>query len=189
MNDPFGGLEESSKFNAITEAFKGFFENVSKRPKQYNDSARKKFGLISYKTRICGKPAFEEVYPMRLFPPVPDIDELLELKPGGDSPLFEAIERGIETLNSEKSDNKTLIIVTGDSLSNCKLKSSQIDGIVARIKNANICASILQSGHAERDCFKFLVEKLKPVLVKDPSLEPKIAQSVRQMREWLEALC
>jgi hypothetical protein len=188
MNDSFGGLEELSKFDAATEAFRIFFENTSKKPRQYNEANRNKLGVISYRTNFCNKPICEEVYPLRFFPPVPDIDDLKKIKPNGDSPLFEAIEKGIENLTSQRTDNKIMVIVTGDSLSNCSIKTNQIDGIVAKIKTANIFVSILQSGYADKDGFKLLVEKLRPVALKNTTAEPRIAQSVRVMKEWLEAL-
>jgi hypothetical protein len=188
MNDAFGGLEDLSKYKAVIEAFKGFFENASKKPRQYDYSNRTKFGLIAYKTTITGKSILSEVYPMMSFPPVPDIDELSKIKPSGDSPLFQAIERGIECLTREKSETKTMVLVTSDSVSNCAAKNYKFENTLAKIKAANIQFSVLQSGYAEQESFKLLVEKMKTVLVKNPLLEPKIAQSVRQMREWLEAL-
>jgi hypothetical protein len=187
MNDAFGGLEELTKYKAVIEGFRGFFENASKKPRQYDCSNRTRFGMISYKTKVTGKAIFNEVYPLMSFPPVPDIDVLCEIKPSGDSPLFQALEKGIEILAREKSDNKTMILVTSDGISNCDPKSLQIEEIAAKIKAANIQISILQTGYAQKECFKVLVEKLKVVLVKKSSLEPKIAHSVRQIKEWLEA--
>jgi hypothetical protein len=185
MNDPFGGLEDTTKFKAVTEAFKGFFESVSRK----TDTNQIRFGIFSYSTPLVRrKILYNEIYPMTFFPPVPDIDDLTAIRPNGDSPLFEAVEKGVGILSVEDAANKIMIIVTGDSLSNYVLRADRLDGVVEKLRQANIRVSLLQSGHAEKDGFNFFVEKFGPVLMQPPFPESRIASSVEQMRKYLEAL-
>jgi hypothetical protein len=188
MSNAFGGLERLTKLEAVTKAITTFFDWASKRQKAYGAARRGKLGLLFYRTVWSPeRPDFNIVCPLRFFPPIPHKGRLSGIKPGGNSPLLEAILEGSSLLSEAQVDRKLISVITGDSMSNFGLKIGDVETkVITRLKEQCVCVSILQAGHAKESGFKPLVTALQSVTSKHPA-ESKIALTVRQMSEWLQA--
>jgi hypothetical protein len=190
MGSPLGGLEKLSKLKAVTAAVELFFSHKAGKREEIADAKRKKLGVLCYKTKApLDKPSFDVVYPLRFFPPVPNISRLSEVKPSGNSPLAEAIKECVRLFPTIQSDKKIIAIITGDSMSNSHIKTPRIETeIVPTLKKGNIAVSVLQAGHAKDDEFKPLVNSLQSILMQTPGTEPAIAIAVQQICNWIEAV-
>ena len=188
MSCPFGGLERLTKLGAVNNALITFFNWASKRQKTYSNARRSKLGLICYRTIWSPeRPDFNTVYPLKFFPPIPHTGRLLEVKLGGNSPLLEAILEGSNLLSEAQADRKLLSVITGNSMSNFRLKAEDVEAkVIPSLKKDDVFVSVLQAGHAKESGFKPLVTALQGVTSDHPA-ESKIAITVRQMSEWLEA--
>ena len=188
MNSLFGGAEDTTKFVALTRAFEMFFNTTSAKQKEQTERIR--MGLFCYKTVMPPeRTVFELVYPIRFFPPIPHIDDLRKIKPRGSSPTGEAIVYGLELLSRTPRNRKIMGVITGDCRSNFQMSIGDLpETVVPTALRYGINFSLLQVGFPKRSEFTELVDALQSVFIQNPFGGPKIAITVRQIRNWIEAV-
>lgn len=181
MKDPFQGNDKITKFQAVSNAFAEAFA------KPINRGRDLKLELLTYKTvgLLSQEPQFTII---SSFPSTYSINTLRQTRPDGGSPMLEALKQAAIRLGKGSNDKKAIAIITGDSVSNYELKTTDIGTqVIPTLMERKIAVSILQAGSSREQQFGPLNQALQNVIITQALIEPKMALTVTQIKYWIRA--